>query len=401
MIEQPVASGRLSKTLAYFSSYIALGLVLASLGPTLPGLATLTGAPLSLLSTIFVTRSTGYLTGALLGGRLFDRYPGHPLLATMLTVMAGCMVIIPLSQSVGPLTGILLILGLAEGALDAGVNTLLVWLYPTGLAPWMNGLHFAFGLGAFASPLVVSFAFDGGSLKEAYWILSALVLPAILFVLVLPSPAIAAHARKGELKLADHRSTVLLIGALLFAAVGAEAGYGNWIFTYALNQNLATEAEAAILTSAFWGAFTFGRLLGIPLAARCRTDTILLLCVLGCAAATSGILWNPESPHTLWAGTIAAGLAVAPMFATILSLADGRMPITGRVTGWFFVGSSAGGMTISWIIGQLFESPGPAATFQIILVDLCLGIAVYVILSAIVDGTAASTRTALQSKTGE
>lgn len=64
--------GRLTKTLAYYGAFIGLGLALASLGPTLPGLAELTGASLSALSTIFVARSAGYLSGAMLGGRLFS-----------------------------------------------------------------------------------------------------------------------------------------------------------------------------------------------------------------------------------------------------------------------------------------------------------------------------------------
>ena len=77
--------GRLTKTLAYYGAFVGLGLVLASLGPTLPGLADAIGASLSSLSTIFVARSTGYLAGALIGGRGFDRLPGHPLMAVMLT----------------------------------------------------------------------------------------------------------------------------------------------------------------------------------------------------------------------------------------------------------------------------------------------------------------------------
>ena len=154
----PHPPGRLAKTIAYYGAFIGLGLVLASLGPTLPGLAALTGATLGTLSSIFVARSAGYLTGAMLGGRLFDRLLGHPVMAGMLALMAVCLVAVPLSPSVMVLTVVLYILGFGEGALDAGGNTLLVWLYPTGLGPWMNGLHFFFGLGAFGSPIIIASA---------------------------------------------------------------------------------------------------------------------------------------------------------------------------------------------------------------------------------------------------
>ena len=373
-------SGRLSKTLAYYGAFIGLGLALASLGPTLPGLARLTGASLSALSTIFVARSAGYLTGALFGGRLFDRYPGNPLIAGTLIIIAVCLVLVPLSPSVAILTAILYLLGSGEGALDAGGNTLLVWLYPTGLGPWMNGLHFFFGIGAFLSPLIVSYAIgDDGSISHAYWILAALMVPLILFVAVQPSPQIASHVRKKESHLGEHRLTIVLVAGLLFAAVGAEAGYGNWIYTYSLTRNLADAGGAAALTSAYWGSFTIGRLLGIPLAARVTPSTIMRLSFVGVAAATFAVLSRPDTQWVLWAGTIAAGMAVAPMFSTIISLAERGMPISGRATGWFFVGSSVGGMSIPWIIGQLFESLGTAWTFYVILADVFVGLVVLVI----------------------
>ena len=373
--------GRLARTLSYYAAFIGLGLVLASVGPTLPGLAKQTGSSLSSLSTIFVARSAGYLTGALFGGRLYDRYPGQALMASTLVLMAAGMALVPLTASVLLLTAVLYAIGFGEGALDAGGNTLLIWQYPTGLGPWMNGLHFFFGVGAFVSPLIVSAAIpEDGSIALAYWILAAALLPFILFVGLQPSPRIAPHAaNNGVGSLREHRLTILLIGGLLFSAVGAEVGYGNWIYTYSLTLNLTDTSSAATLTSAYWGAFTFGRLLGIPLAARSTPQTIMLICFTGVAAASLGMLADPSSKLMLWAGTIVAGIAVAPTLATVISLAEEQMPISGRATGWFFVGSSSGGMSIPWIIGQLFESLGPEWTFYVVLGDVFLGLVVLVI----------------------
>ena len=371
--------GRLAKTIAYYGAFVGLGLALASLGPTLPGLVDQTGASLSSLSTIFVARSTGYLAGALFGGRGFDRFPGHPLMAMMLTGMAVCMALVPACSTLVTLCIVFAALGMLEGVLDVGGNTLLTWLFPTGLGPWMNGLHLFFGIGALLSPLIVGVALaKGGSIAYAYWVLSALLIPAILSIVAQPSPPIARHARRGkDSGLAEHRVTIALMAGLLFAAVGAEVGFGDWIYTYALLQGVADEAGAAVLTSAFWGAFTFGQLLGIPLAVRLRPATILLLCLVGCAVGSAIPLWRPYLVEALWVGTIFAGLTVAPMFATILALAGQHMPITGRATGWLFVGSSTGGMSIPWIVGQLFESSGPSAAFYVILADLGVGLVIF------------------------
>ena len=53
------------------------------------------------------------------------------------------------------------------------------------------------------------------------------------------------------------------------------------------------------------------------------------------------------------------------------------MAITGKVTGWFFVGASAGGMSLPWLIGQLFESIGPRVTMFIILANLLVAVGVF------------------------
>ncbi len=379
--------GRRTTTFAYYAAFVGLGLVLASLGPTIPDLAERTHSSLSAFSAVFVAHAMGYLIGALLGGRLFDRFPGHPLLAAMLAMIAVCMAIVPVCTNLVALLIIFTLMGVSEGSLDAGGNTLLIWLYPTGLGPWMNGLHFFFGVGALLSPLVIAgIVAKGGTVAHAYWALALLLIPAIGWLLQRPSPPIATHHVDAPIDLRPHRVTIVLTGGLLFAAVGAEVGFGNWLYTYAIHEGLTDEASGRLMTSVFWGAFTFGRLLAIVLAKRIRPLTILLSCLLvaGAAAALPLVSMHLSSERVgwLWAATILGGVAVAPIFATALSLAGTRMQISGRATGWFFVGSSAGGMTIPWVIGQLFESVSPAAVFWMILADVALGLGIWLVLRA-------------------
>ena len=55
-----------------------------SLGPTLPGLAEQTHTALGAISLLFTAHALGYMLGSFLGGRLYDRIPGHPVMAAML-----------------------------------------------------------------------------------------------------------------------------------------------------------------------------------------------------------------------------------------------------------------------------------------------------------------------------
>jgi FHS family Na+ dependent glucose MFS transporter 1 len=379
----PTSTEQILKTIGYYAAFVALGMVGASLGPTLPGLAEHTQTGLSEISLLFTARSTGYLLGSFQGGRLYDRVPGHRLMVTVLIVMATMMALAPLTSLLWLLAAVLLMVGLAEGALDVGGNTLLVWVHGHRVGPYMNGLHFCFGLGAFLSPIIVAQAVSAsGDITWAYWVLALLILPVILWLLRLPSPAAQAAAEDDPA--GDHQRTnrvlVALIAVFFFLYVGAEVGFGGWVYTYAVAMGLGSETIAAYLTSAFWGALTLGRLLTIPIAVRFSPRSILLADLVGCLLSVGVILLWSSSPVAMWVGALGLGFSMAAIFPTMISLAGSRMAITGGVTSWFFVGASIGGMTLPWLIGQLFESIGPRITMFAILVNLIAAMCVFAIL---------------------
>lgn len=147
---------------------------------------------------------------------------------------------------------------------------------------------------------------------------------------------------------------------------------GGWIYTYATATGLSNEAQAAYLTSLFWGTFTAGRLLSIPLVRRFPPRAMLIVAWSGCLISVGGMVLLGDAPLVLWLGTVGVGFSMASIFPTMISFGERRMPITGQITGWFFVGGSLGAMTLPWLIGQLFESIGPRVTMSTILADLAL-----------------------------
>lgn len=372
-----ITAGKISKTTGYYAAFVALGLTGASLGPTLPGLAEHTQTLLSEISFLFTARSLGYLLGSFQGGRLYDRLPGHPLMAVALLIMAAMMALAPLLSLLWLLTAVLLVVGIAEGTLDVGGNTLLVWVHGDKVGPFMNGLHFSFGVGAFLSPIIVAQAvLMSGDITWAYGVLALLMLPVAIWLLRPDSPVVPLVAKNSPAALANHL-LVVLVAWFLFLYVGAEVSFGGWIFTYATALGLTGETNAAYLTSAFWGGLTAGRLLAIPIAMRLRPRFILLADLGGAMVSLGLILLWSDSLIAAWLGTLGGGLSMASIFPTTLSLTERRMTITGSVTGWFFVGASAGGMFLPWLIGQLFESIGPRVAMFIILADLVVALGVF------------------------
>lgn len=365
-------------TAAYFAAFVLLGLTSASLGPTLKGLAQHTAVTLEAISIVFTARALGYTLGSLSGGRLYDRYSGHAVLALVLGAIAAAAFLIPAMQALWPLAFLMVALGAAEGALDVGCNTLLVWQHGSGVGPFMNGLHFFFGLGAFISPLVVARVLAlSGEIRWAYWVLGLAAVPVALFVARLPSPpSRVTHSGEGQKPIPW--KSVALVGVFFFLYVGAEVGFGGWVYLYALDQlGMDPASSAAFITAAFWGALTLGRLLSIPVGRRFSAQAVLLADLGGCLVSIGVVLAFPSAVWAMWLGTLGLGASMASIFPATLTLAEKRMPITGRVTGLFFVGVGAGGMLLPWVVGQLYESAGPRSMVFAVALALVLALGVF------------------------
>jgi len=378
------AHGR-AQTLAYYIAFIALGLATSILGPTLPTLAQNTGASLAQIGAVLTGMSLGWMIGSFVAGRYYDRRPAHGLLAGMVLMTALMLGLTPMVQRLELLVLVFFLIGFAGGGIDMGGNILLVWVHGDRVGPWMNALHFCFGLGALLSPLFVAQAMAlSGSGAGAYWLNAVLLAPVALLIARIPGPANPYQKPTTPTAVAAARPAtrprlpVVLMAALFFLFVAAELGFANWIYTYALTLGLASPVGASYLTSVFWAALTLGRLLTIPLATRIRPRYLLaadimgmLLCMglLGTATPLAGVIWI---------ATAGMGLAVANAFPTLMNLAGRHMPITGSITRWFLVGSSLGAMTVPYGIGQLFVAVGPF--MLVVVIALCALLAALVLL---------------------
>ena len=381
--DQPTERERFLKTAGYYAAFIVLGLASAAIGPTLPGLAEQTGSQLSQISFLFTTHALGYMIGSFQGGRVYDRLPGHQLMVFGLVLIALTLVAAPIVPMLWLLTLVIGLLGLAQGLVDVGGNTLLVWVHGERVGPFMNGLHFFYGLGGFVLPIIVAWMVSlNGDITWAYWTLALLSLPAVVWLVRLSSPP-APRTSSAESADPVNPWLIPLIALFFTLYVGAETSLGGWIHTYTVASGLGNAAVGAYLTSGFWGAFTAGRLLSIPLAARHRPRSLLLIDFAGAVASLGVLLLWPASTVAAWVGTVGVGASIASIFPTMISLAERRLEITGRVTGWFFVGASVGGMSLPWLIGQLFESIGPRVTMVIILIDLLVAAGILAVLALI------------------
>ena len=353
---------------------------MASLGPTLPDLAENTRSGLGAISILFTARALGSLAGSVVGGRAYDHLRGHHVMALMIVAMAVLTALTPVVPLLWVLAAVLFVTGAVQGVLNIGGNALLVWVHGADVGPFMNGLHFCFGVGTFITPVIVAqFIAREGSLLGIYLLLAVLILPTAA-VALLPSPASPHLAQKGAAQKIAPRLIILI--ALVFGCYsGASLAFGGWIFTYAIEMRLTNETNAAYLTSVFWGALTLGRLAAIPIAIRFKPQVILRADFIGALISLLAMLVWPRSMAAVLFTSAGLGFALASIYPTTMTYSGQIMPISGKVTGLFSIGNSAGSMLVPWVIGQFFEFWGPQSMTIVLVFDMLLALIVLLALA--------------------
>jgi FHS family Na+ dependent glucose MFS transporter 1 len=268
------------------------------------------------------------------------------------------MTFIPLTPLFWTMMFFFFIVGLASSGLDVGGNTLLIWVHKDKVGPFMVGLHFFFGLGAFTAPMVVGQALKAtGEFEWSYWTLAIICVPVIICFLLINSPVHDKVLTDDE-KVKTDKLLVFLISLFMFLHVGAELSFGGWIYSYAIKRELTSVTQAAYLTSAYWGAITGGRLISVFISMKLKSRTMLVVYLYGCILAVILLLLGRNSVMLTWIGTILLGISISTLIPSTFTFAKENMDITGKVTSWLVIGLGAGNMFFPWFIGQLFEPVG-------------------------------------------
>lgn len=406
--------GALKRTAVYYAAFIGVGMSAASLGPTLPGLAGQTASSLGAISALFALRAIGRLIGTAFAGQAYDRFNGHPLIVAAgvgITAAAFLTSLIPLLWL---MIVIFFLWGFAEGFMDVGLNTLLIWTHREKSPPFINGLHLCFGIGAFLIPIIIAqiISITGGSYVTPFlapfitggiavqspdvaWVyrfLALVFVPVALVLITMPSPRSHVSDPQTDEPAAPSapvsRGLLLLFSLIFLLYVGAEASFSGWIYTYALRLNLATPESAAYLVSLFWLMVMLGRVVAMVLAAYVLPRTILIVSLL---IALAGATLMIVMPHLLWAGTILIGIGHSTIFPTTLAFASRNIRLTGKLTSYFYLGAGTGVMIMPWLIGQLIVPFGAVVLLWFVLgaVLLKLGI-LWLILRALSQSPSSS-----------
>jgi len=368
------------RLLTYAVCYFSVGIGISALGPLLPYLADNVNVSLGQISFAFTAQNLGYLLGSAGGGWLYDRFQSHKLMVLSLALMVLMGLLIPLMSWFYALLVVLFFFGLGVGTIDVGENLNLVWMFKSRVSPYLNAIHFIFGLGAFFTPLIITtvMTWTGGNLSWAIWALVLIFCPGFIGLLSTKSPANISSEENDIQNEERNYVLIALIILLFFLSVGVQIGFGGWIFTYVSELGIADVTVASLITSLFWGCVTLGRLMGIPISKKVTPGSMLLFNSVLLVLVLGLILVWPLNPVMMWVGSAGMGLAISIMFPNLLSFAKTRMNLTGWVTGLFFMGSSLGMMLMPMLLGQVFDTMGGREMMLALFAAALLGLIVMI-----------------------
>ncbi|MFN8400257.1 MAG: MFS transporter [Anaerolineales bacterium] len=374
---------KLRNTIGYYLIFISLGFGLGITGPALPSLAKQTGSTLGAIGSMFLVGSIGGMIGTAISGRILDRVPQrHLVLGISQLITTVILAATPLAGNLWILLLIVFINGFPVGMINNGANTLLMWTHGEKAGPYVNGLHFFFGLGAFLAPTVFAQVLNwGGTYQHAYWALAALTVPVVLFMMFLPGSPEHPHQHEDKTQTQENLRAalpIIIVGMLfLFFYVGSEITFGNWIYTYATTLNLADVTTAAYLTSGFWLFFTIGRAISVPVAVRFKPTQILTVAFVGALAALTLAILVPQSMTVLWVASAATGFFMAPIWATGYNFAGQSIKLTATISSLIILGDSFGAVVLPWLTGLAIERFGAHTMPWLVFISLTLNALVF------------------------
>lgn len=321
-------------TLASLSLLFWLGFFVATPGAVLPFWRAEFGV-LGEMAAFFNVQLAGLLLGVTLATRLRRRHPIVPLSAA---VLAAAYLGMALAPAFGWIVAAAGVGGVAQGVLNVHANGMVGELHPEARVLMLNRVNAAFGVGAIAAPLWLTWV----PWRWAF----ALVALGWLAGGWLAWGAPAVRERVGGLSLGTLRRALPLLGAVgLYVAV--EASISAWSGAYLTELGYPIKLAGALL-SGYWLLLTASRLAlarwvaGDPLGRLYR----LTLASLGVLLA---MVWPPLAPLFPLAAVF-----YGPIFGTSFAALQARFG--QELTAGMFYAAAVGGTLGPALFAAL---PGP------------------------------------------
>ena len=308
--------------LAAVLSIFVYGMIAAMLGTILPDLSKRFNLTPKQNGNIAMAQAIGLMIGSFCAGPIMDIQGKKVGLLLGLLLVGLALIGLRTASGYGMVIGLMLLLGIGGGAIVNGANALPPDIKIEGLtsAGVFNLLNLFFGLGGLVTPLIAARLFrnESGKLLLFAAALSGLTLAVCAVTqMAAPSGQVAFKASLVTDLLGNGK--LLALALILFVYVACEVGVWNWLVRHLIAQGVS-EAKALTILSL---GFALGLLLGRVVVSGVLTGVSPEAVLVGSGvlmAVTTFIMLQSRSDSIAWVTVLLAGLAMAPVFPTTLSL---------------------------------------------------------------------------------
>ncbi|KAI1286388.1 hypothetical protein HDE_10978 [Halotydeus destructor] len=341
-------------------------------------------------------RASGYAFGSMIVGVLYDRLNPLLTIAVTSTTMGIFAILMPWATSLVSLLAMAFLCTLGGGMVDSCCNVTILHMWGTDTQPYMQAMHFAFGVGGLVVPLLASpFLYSGEVLIEGVatnvtlaienscspeklqvfipytMVGTSCILSAILFLylFICHRQTDEHHSRKvkaEEKKAAGDKDdlfwtkkiVVSVTALFMFTLLGFEVGMGSFITSFAvMSDHHLTPQVGAYMTSLYWFTHTFFKLIFIPLIVKIGMYgniilelSILILANVFIVPFGNSIVW------CLWVGVALVGIALATLWAAVFVLLESYFPVTSGIASFLTVSACLGEWVYPVIMGYAMEA---------------------------------------------
>jgi fucose permease len=283
-----------------------------------------------------------YALGSIAGGIVTERIGRRTVLVGSLALQAVGLAL----QGMIPSWTVFLVAGvprgLGGGAIDGGVQGLVLDAFPDSANRAMNAVHVFFSLGSLIAPLALATILDVGVTWQGVMIGTAVVAAAVAAAYaVVPMPS-GRHDRAVAAAGVTISVPLVLVAIGIATYVAAEVGVSSWLVRYLATAPLGVATGALTL---FWTGLTGGRLIAARFGQRADPLRIAIVSSVVAAVATVGAVAAPSVEVSIVLFAV-VGVAFGPIYPMIVIVADRLYPgraaaVTGLLAGVAVIGSVA------------------------------------------------------------
>ncbi len=367
--------------LAAILAIFIYGMIAAMLGTILPDLSARFNLTPRQNGTIASMQALGLIIASVGVGPLIDDEGKKIGLVLGLALVTIALFLLPKSTGFGSIAAYLFLLGLGGGIIVTGANALAGDVNESSRASTLNFLNLFFGLGGMATPFISANLLKRNSVKLCYLVASLAAITLVIHLATpMPAPAGGAGFAFAGAGAVLGKPALLLLSLMLFLYVACEVGVWNWLAQHLIAQGVPESRALNILSLGFALGLLIGRVVVSQVLRTVPSETVTLAASILMAITT---FWMLRTTAMAGLAVFLAGVAMAPMFPTVLAMVADRFPSMTATASGIAISSGWLGLAVSSrVIGSIAGGDTkrlkkallviPAASVVMIAVNLAL-----------------------------